>query len=142
MHAPIETNFNPKGICALSPDADNTVLAFPSITKGHVRVERLNEDKKIYIKAHDGDITCLALSKDGNLLATASEKGTLIRIFDTESRQQIKEVRRGSTHAEIYCIAFSNDKNYLCCVSSSGTVHMFSVNPDAYVYKKKAKTTF
>jgi hypothetical protein len=30
---------NPRGLLALSPDSSSTVLACPSITRGHVRVE-------------------------------------------------------------------------------------------------------
>lgn len=125
---PFGTAYNPKGICALSPDTDNIVLAFPHVQKGMVQLENLSTQKKKHIKAHDNEIMCLTLSRDGAKLATASEKGTLIRVFDTENGTLIKEVRRGSSKAEIYSIAFSTDSNYLCCVSSSGTLHVFAIS--------------
>lgn len=34
----IDTCFNPKGICALSPDPNNSVLATPDKQKGHVKI--------------------------------------------------------------------------------------------------------
>lgn len=36
-----------------------------------------------FIAAHTSELACLALSQDGKLLATASERGTLIRIHST-----------------------------------------------------------
>ena len=38
----------------------------------------------------------MELSPDGNFLATASKKGTLIRIFDIKEKKIISELRRGS----------------------------------------------
>ena len=35
-----------------------------------------------FISAHDSELACLQLTLDGSMLATASEKGTLIRVYD------------------------------------------------------------
>ena len=40
-----------------------------------------------FIKAHESPLACLALSLDGRLLATASEKGTLVRVYNTGDMQ-------------------------------------------------------
>ena len=40
------------------------------------------------------------------MIASASEKGTLIRIWDTVRRVMLVELRRGSDNAVIYCINF------------------------------------
>lgn len=122
------TTDNPNGICAISPDTENIVLAYPAIQTGIVTVEHLSfTDKKFYIKAHDSKISQIALNKDGTRVATASEKGTLLRVFDTTTKALIKEVRRGSKQAHIYSIAFSDDSNFLCCSSETGTIHVFSL---------------
>lgn len=54
------------------------------------------------IKAHQGEITCLALNSHGTLIASASSKGTLIRIWDTTRKTKVVELRRGSDPATLY----------------------------------------
>lgn len=84
----IDTCNNPKGICALNPDGkDTAILATPSSQKGYVRIAYYSPSNTNNVfKAHDAAIEAIVLSKTGDFLATASETGTIIRIFDT--RQQ------------------------------------------------------
>lgn len=48
----IETCSNLKGLVALNPDPENTVLATPDQTKGNVRVNNYEKNKSIKIPAH------------------------------------------------------------------------------------------
>lgn len=122
------TTDNPYGICAISPDTENIVLAYPSVQVGYITVDHLTiPNRKLHIKAHESKISQIALNKDGTRVATASEKGTLIRVFDTTTKLLVKEVRRGSKQAHIYSIAFSDDSNFICCSSDTGTIHVFSL---------------
>jgi WD40 repeat protein len=123
----IETTRNPLGLCALCPHASSNVLACPGIQKGHIRVELYDLKKNTIIPAHNGAISCLALNSDGTLLASASEKGTLIRVFDTHSGNALQELRRGASEARIYCIAFSLQSEFLAVSSSNRTIHVFQV---------------
>ncbi|KAJ1959854.1 Phosphatidylinositol 3,5-bisphosphate-binding protein [Dipsacomyces acuminosporus] len=79
------------------------------------------------IAAHATSISALAVSADGSMVASASEKGTLIRIFDTMSGRLLHELRRGVDRADIYSIAFSPDNTRLCVSSDKGTVHIFNL---------------
>jgi len=122
----IETTANPKGLVALCPDSNNTVLACPGLKPGYVHL-RINEiNKTAPIKAHDNPLACLALNLDGSRLATASEQGTVIRVWNTSTGEQIAQLRRGKYKAEINCIAFSNDSEWLCVSSDRGPVHIFN----------------
>lgn len=53
----------------------------------------------VWIPAHKSEIACLALNQQGTRIATASNKGTLIRVWDSTTRQQLVELRRGSDNA-------------------------------------------
>lgn len=89
----IETIANPKGLCAVSHVAGSFVLVCPGLQKGQVRVEHYASTKTKFITAHDSRIASLALSQDGNMLATASSKGTLVRIYNTHDGSLLQEVR-------------------------------------------------
>jgi WD40 repeat protein len=123
----IETQSNPKGLCCLSHHSNTSVLACPGVHQGHVRVEHFGLKVTRMISAHDSHISCMALTMDGLLLATASMKGTLIRIFNTMDGTRLQEVRRGLDKADIYSIALSPNVQWLAVSSDKGTVHIFSL---------------
>ncbi|MQL76255.1 hypothetical protein Taro_008625 [Colocasia esculenta] len=123
----IETLANPKGLCCLSHHPNTSVLACPGLHRGQVRVEHFGLKVTKFINAHDSSVSCLTLTMDGLLLATASTKGTLIRIFNTMDGSRLQEVRRGVDRAEIYSIALSPNAQWLAVSSDKGTVHIFSL---------------
>ena len=90
------------------------MLACPGLQRGQVRLEIYNLRRTRFITAHEGSISCMELNTTGSILATASEKGTLIRIFDTMEGTLLHELRRGADRAKIHCLTFSNE----VCVGS------------------------
>jgi len=126
-----ETCPNLKGLCVLCPSSNNSLLAFPGRKPGHVQIVDLaNTDRApTELEAHEAPLSCIALNLQGTRLATSSEKGTLIRVFDTSKadNQQLHELRRGAGNANIFCINFSSDSSLLCVSSDHGTVHIFAV---------------
>jgi WD40 repeat protein len=126
-----ETSPNPLGLCVLCPDSNNSLLAFPARKLGHVQIVDLaNTDKSpLEISAHEAVLGCIALNLQGTRLATASEKGTLIRVFSTVNNGALlHELRRGANNACIYCISFNSDSSLICVASDHGTVHIFAVD--------------
>ncbi|KAM7499473.1 hypothetical protein LguiA_023887 [Lonicera macranthoides] len=123
----IETLGNPRGLCCLSHQVNTSVLACPGIRRGQVRIEHFGLNVTKFIHAHDSPIACLTLTMDGLLLATASTRGTLIRIFNTMDGSRLQEVRRGVDKADIYSIALSPNVQWLAVSSDKGTVHIFSL---------------
>ena len=106
------------------------MLACPGVTRGHARVELYDARKSTVVAAHESDLARLALSGDGSLLATASDKGTLIRVFDAHSGAQLREFRRGVDRALVYSIVFCPETKYLACSSDKGTVHVFNLKSE------------
>lgn len=89
----IETVPNPRGLCAVSQQQGSLVLVCPGGQKGQVRVEHYGARRTKFIMAHDSRIACFALSQDGRLIATASSKGTLVRVFSAVDGKLLQEVR-------------------------------------------------
>lgn len=123
----IETCPNPKGLCSLNTDGDTTILACPDKQIGFAVVIFSDPQKTVNIKAHQSSLSCVELNPKGAKVATASEKGTVIRIYNTEDGALLQEVRRGSEYAQIYSIAFETLGRWLACSSDSGTIHIFSL---------------
>ena len=148
------TPLNPGGICALSPNSENNYLALPhynkpgsgtassqaqshvpkSITKeaisGDVLIYDLNKMEEVtVIQAHQTQLSCIAISNEGTLMATSSEKGTVIRIFSIPDGKKLYQFRRGSIPARIYCMSFNATSTLLCVSSATETVHIFKLAP-------------
>lgn len=81
------------------------------------------------INCHKSGLQTLTLSENGVLLATASIKGTIIRIFNSLTGIKLYEFRRGSLPATICSLTFNSNNSILACSSDTGTVHFFQV-PD------------
>jgi WD40 repeat protein len=127
----IKTYDNPLGIIATSNgDINNKlIVAFPYESQGHVFLGEITQkcEKLSVVQAHDSKIACISINKDGTLLATASDKGTLIRIFTTNDGQKFSEFRRGTKTVEMNCISFDPNNKFIGCSSNVGTIHIFSI---------------
>ncbi|XP_047571535.1 WD repeat domain phosphoinositide-interacting protein 4 isoform X3 [Lutra lutra] len=128
-----DTRDNPKGLCDLCPSLEKQLLVFPGHKCGSLQLVDLASTKPgtssapFTINAHQSDIACVSLNQPGTVVASASQKGTLIRLFDTQSKEKLVELRRGTDPATLYCINFSHDSSFLCASSDKGTVHIFAL---------------
>ncbi|XP_013066598.1 WD repeat domain phosphoinositide-interacting protein 2-like isoform X2 [Biomphalaria glabrata] len=130
LHTIRDTPPNPKGICALSPHNEHAYLAYPgSVQTGEVQIfDTIALRAVINISAHDNPLAAVAFNPQGTRLATASEKGTVIRIFSLPDGAKLFEFRRGLKRcADIQCLAFSVDSVFLCTCSNTETVHIFKL---------------
>ncbi|XP_075974008.1 autophagy-related 18a isoform X2 [Anticarsia gemmatalis] len=128
LHTIRDTPPNPRGLCALSPCVDHCYVAYPgSSAVGEVQIfDAVHLNAKCVISAHDSPLAALAWSMCGRRLATASERGTVIRVFAVPERTRLYEFRRGVKRCvSIACLAFSACGAYLAATSNTETVHVF-----------------
>lgn len=131
---------------ALSGD-DRSILCFTSYSAARnnpdsyllhdvVVYDALNVTPVNYLNSmHKGNISSLAISHDGKLVATASDKGTIIRVFATgvdseydSTRPLLHEFRRGTRPCTLYQLVFNREATLLGCVGDTDTIHIFSLN--------------
>jgi WD repeat-containing protein 45 len=123
----ITTMANSKGLVSVCADPSHGVLAVPGLSKGTIRVELYDLRKATLIHAHETDLACFALNTDGSKICSASEKGTLVRVWDCSTGDPLKELRRGVDRADIFCLTFNSNSTFLACSSDKGTIHIFSL---------------
>ena len=125
------TFYNPSGIFGISNgDNNNLVFAFPFETQGQVFVGKCFSDQVqelSRINAHNSKIASISINKDGTIIATASNKGTLIRIFTTCGGVKFSEFRRGTKNVMMNCLSFDQNNKLIGCTSNVGTIHVFSI---------------
>lgn len=126
----IDTGLNPRGLCALVSLRSKTIIAFPSRDDGTLQISNLGKAGGVTIAAHSNPLVCIEMNASASLIATASIKGTCIRIFNTTNGDLVRDLRRGVDQATIRCMAFCEDSSRLIVSSDkkkAGTVHVFSI---------------
>ena len=116
-------------IVSLSNDPNNLILAAPGVDNGHVLLVYFNRLTERIIKAHQSILSAVEMSQNGRKVATSSEKGIQIRVFDTVTGEMLQEVRRGNEFATIYSLVFSRNGRWLAVSSDSCNVHIFYSKP-------------
>lgn len=140
-------------ICALSPSSENCYLVYPlpqkapsssfappahappsttnhiSPTTGDVLIFDATKLEAInVVEAHRSPLSCITLNSEGTLLATASDKGTIIRVFSVPDGRKLYQFRRGSIPSRIYSMSFNTMSTLLCVSSATETIHVFKLN--------------
>ncbi|CAH3137779.1 unnamed protein product [Pocillopora meandrina] len=130
LHTIRDTPPNPSGLCALSVNSDNCYLAYPGSNQiGEVQIfDCVNLRAVTMVPAHDSPVAAMAFNSAGTKLSTASEKGTVIRVFAIPDGIKLYEFRRGVKRCvTINSLAFSHDSLFLCASSNTETVHIFKL---------------
>lgn len=136
----LKTPLNRYGIADLSSTGDASILVYPS---GSPATHTLAATTKpvpstevtLYdctnmaplnvVKAHKSPLAVLKLSHDGTMLASASEKGTIVRVFAVPSGTLLHQFRRGTYPSRIFSIAFNSSSTLLALSSATSTVHIY-----------------
>ncbi|KAF8248906.1 protein-vacuolar targeting protein Atg18 [Wilcoxina mikolae CBS 423.85] len=145
----IETSPNPNAICFLSPSSEKCYIAYPRPTSSNpspfsppshapptsgqpspltgdvLLFDALKLEAVNVVEAHKSPLSHVALNNDGTLLATASDKGTIIRVFNVPDAQKLYQFRRGTYPSRIFSMSFNLVSSLLCISSATETVHIF-----------------
>ena len=158
----IDTINNTKGIFSICNDPKKNIFAFPDINKGNIIIKyydiipKENKEKEkdkskenkeeqniiVIKKAHKGNINILCFNFSGSKLASSSDRGTVIRIFNAEKGELITELRRGNTDANIFALCFSLNDNYLALTSDHYSCHIFDLKNIKQKSKESEKGYF
>ena len=143
----IKTSFNKNGIFGISSDPQTNIISYPSNEVGKIIIKNYDEKKDgnyttLKINAHQSEIVALVMNYDGSLVASASGKGTLIKIFRVKDGAIIQELRRGTEAAEIYSLAFDFKSMHIACSSNKGTIHIFNVKNEENNETQNQKSIF
>eukprot|EP00092_Neocalanus_flemingeri_P102330 GFUD01130890.1.p1 GENE.GFUD01130890.1~~GFUD01130890.1.p1 ORF type:complete len:480 (+),score=94.25 GFUD01130890.1:107-1546(+) len=131
IHTIRDTPPNPSGLISLSCDNTHCYLAYPGHSHtGELQIfDTINLASRVIIPAHEGQLAALQFSPSGTRIATASEKGTVIRVFSTHDGSKLYELRRGLKRtASIYSLSFSPCGSFLACSSNTETIHVFKLD--------------
>lgn len=140
-------------ICALSPSSDSSYLAYPSPVPSPTTPMTMHPsptaspaaqsqphqsgDVLLFstttltvanvIQAHKAPISFLSINSAGTMLATASEKGTVIRLWSVPGAEKLYQFRRGTRETRIYSMNFNSMSSLLAVSSAHDTVHIFKL---------------
>ena len=147
------TDYAHPAICTLSPSSENCYLAYPLPQKAAassfappphappnsthivpttgevllfdaVKLEAIN-----VVEAHRSPLSCMVMNNEGSVLATASDKGTIIRVFSLPDAHKLYQFRRGSMPSRIFSMSFNITSTLLCVSSATETIHIFKLGP-------------
>ena len=139
----LETGLNPNGLIAINYTEGNTIIVYPSSDenkeKGELTIKNLDNNDVKYHSPHNHKVAYISLSYNGLLLATASEDGKKIRIFETENLEKLQELNRGKEKAEIKYISIDFKNQFLAASSERGTIHIWSLSQSLDKLKKSGK---
>ena len=140
----LETSTNKNGIIAINGDPQKTIMACPiefnenDLDKGYISIKNYKNNKCFPFLAQDDKISYMVMDYYGLLLATANEKGTLIRIHSCKDGTLLQECKRGKEKAQISYINFDIDYNYMGVSSDRKTIHIWKLDN---IIEKKEKNT-
>jgi WD40 repeat protein len=81
-----------------------------------------------YFEGHEGNLRAVAYSPDGRLLATGAERGAgPLRLWDTATGRELRQLTRDWPGANVTALAFSPDGHTLAAGEMGGAVTLWDV---------------
>ena len=159
----IKTGINDFGLVAINDNKDiikqgvnnmgqealnynkEAILVYPSTeeSKGKLTIKNYISKNYIYLNPHNSNISYIALSNDGKLLATASKEGEKIRIFDAKTGEYLDELyRKKENNNNIKFIFFDSENQYIAASCQNGLIHIWSLKKSMINIGESSKKPF
>ena len=128
-----DTIDNKRGIIAVNGSPEKTILVHPieledEPNKGYVGVKNYKTNKYFPLLVHEEPISFIEMDYNGLLLASANDKGNIIRLHNLIDKTLVYECKRGKDKAIINYICFDIEYNYLGITSNKGTIHIWKLD--------------
>lgn len=126
IHRDVERSIGASPICALSSNTARCYLALPCTkTQGMVAlIDTISLRCTGSVLAHQNLIQVMNFNQSATLLATASAKGTVIRVWSIPTLERVWCFRRGLSDPTMYSISFSPNSDIITCTGNR-TVQIF-----------------
>ena len=95
------------------------------MVKTHIFIDDVWKDAPL--KLHKKGLKCVAVNPDCTMIATASVKGTVIKITSVDSGDVLQEVRRGTAKADIGNLICHPYLNLIAINSDKSSCHVFEI---------------
>ena len=142
-----DTITNKRGIIAVNGSPEKTIMAHPiefedDPDKGYVGIKNYKTNKYFPLLVNDEPPSYMEMDFYGLLLATANDKGTVVRIHNLSDKTLIYECKRGKDKAFINYISFDLEYNYIGLTSNKGTIHIWKLDEIIDKVKKDDKIIY
>lgn len=128
----IYTFSNPYGICSVTT-AKGLTSVFPGEFKGSLIIHQWNPDgtstNKDPIKIHENDLSCVALSSNGEFFCVAVEDSDCAMIYEVDTGCLFKRLKYGYPIRGVSSIAFSKDNSLVAIAAKdAGVCYVFGTS--------------
>lgn len=137
--SPAPQSSSPFAFPAHVPAANN--LTSPNRTGDVVIFDTISLQPVNVIEAHKSPLSVISFNNDGTLLATASDKGTIVRVFSVPTATKLYQFRRGTYPSRIFSINFNLSSSLLAVSSATETVHIFRLARPGNIQASSYPTT-
>lgn len=128
-----ETIENKGGMIAVNGSPNKTIMAHPiqfedKKDQAYVGIKNYKTNKYFPLPVQEEAISNMTMDYYGLLLATANDKGTIIRIHGIDDKTLLYECKRGKEKSFINYMSFDTDYKYFGVTSDRGTIHIWKLN--------------
>ena len=95
---------------------------------GFINLYNVDNNHTRTFKAHDNNIQYIKISNNSKYIASVSENGSIIKIFDFNTFKLLKLLYRGINYSKIISIDFDMNDEYIFVFTNNKTLHIYNLN--------------